>query len=259
MKRVHKISLAVVTAGLLFFVMFCWMPSGVPVLAYHMVGAEEEELYSVSPAEFDRQLAYLKENGYTAVSLQEMFSGFAGTTVLPTKPVIITFDDGYRDNYLTALPILEKHGMKATVFVVAGQAGQGEYLSWDQVRALHKRGTEIGSHTMNHVALSEISPAEQLREAVESKEILERELGAPVVFLAYPYGKFTTETVAVLQAAGYHGACSGIPGLNAPDTSRYSLKRVNVPKPRLGLWEFKIRLLRAKIVFGFELLENRLR
>lgn len=258
MKRVHKISLAVVTVGLLFFVLFSCVPLGVPILAYHMVG-QEEELYSVSPAEFDRQLAYLKDKGYTAVSLQELFSGFAGKTALPAKPVVITFDDGYRDNYLTALPILEKHGMKATVFVVAGQAGQGEYLSWDQMRALHKRGTEIGSHTVRHLALSEISPAEQLQEAVESKKILEKELGVPIAFLAYPYGKFTEETVAALQAAGYHGACSGLPGLNAPDTPRYSLKRVNVPRPRLGLWEFKIRLLRAEIVFGLEALTNRLR
>ena len=259
MNRFHKVSLAVVvTAGLLFFALFSLLPMGVPVLAYHMVGPEQD-LYSVSPEEFDQQLAYLKKKGYTAVSLQELLDGFEGKTVLPVKPVVITFDDGYRDNYLTALPIMEKYGMKATVFVVAGQVGQGEYLSWEQVRNLHKRSTEIGSHTVNHVALSEISASDQLQEAVQSKKILEAELGAPVSFLAYPYGKFTGETVSVLQAAGYRGACTGLPGLNVPNSARYSLKRVNVPKPRLGLWEFQIRLLRAEIVFVVESLETRLR
>jgi len=258
MNRFHRVSLAVAAVGLLFFVLFSGLPLGVPVFAYHMVGPEQD-LYSVSPDQFDQQMAYLKGKGYTAVSLQELLDGFEGKAVLPPKPVVITFDDGYRDNYLTALPILEKHGMKATVFVVAGQVGQGEYLSWEQVRALHKRGTEIGSHTVNHVALNEISPADQFQEAVGSKKILEKELGAPVAFLAYPYGGFTAETVSALQAAAYRGACSGLPGLNAPGSAAYSLKRVNVPKPRLGLWEFQIRLLRAEIYFMIETLKGRLR
>ncbi len=248
MDRFRKIGLAVGLASLLFLAWFYLAPMGVPILAYHMVGLEEER-YSVSVEEFDRQMDYLAKKGYTAVSLQELADWFAGKTVLPPRPVVITFDDGYNDNYLLALPIMEKHGMKGTVFVVAGQVGQGQYLSWDQIRALQERGTEIGSHTMNHVALSGSDKAGQFREVAESKQLLERELGLPVVFLAYPYGKFTAETVAVLQEAGYRGACAGTAGLNAPGSDLYRLHRVNVPKPRFGLWEFRVRLLRAEIYF----------
>jgi len=257
MDRFRKIGLAVGLASLLFLAWFYLAPLGVPILAYHMVGPEEER-YSVSVEEFDRQMDYLVQKGYTAVSLQELADGFAGKTVLPPRPVVITFDDGYNDNYLLALPIMEKHGMKGTVFVVAGQVGQGQYLSWDQIHALQERGTEIGSHTMNHVALSGSDKAGQFREVAESKQLLEQELGLPVVFLAYPYGKFTAETVAVLQAAGYRGACAGTAGLNAPGSDLYRLHRVNVPKPRFGLWEFRIRLLRAEIYFAFETIKSRL-
>ncbi|MBP1763545.1 MAG: polysaccharide deacetylase [Firmicutes bacterium] len=257
MNRCRKIGLAVGLAGLLFLACFWRTPLGVPILAYHMVGSEEDR-YSVSAEEFDRQMDYFAKKGYTAVSLQELADGFAGKIVLPPKPVVITFDDGYNDNYLIALPIMEKHGMKGTVFVVAGQVGQGQYLSWDQIRALQERGTEIGSHTMSHVALSDSDKAGQYREVAESKQLLERELGLPVAFLAYPYGKFTAETVSALQAAGYRGACAGTPGLNAPGSDLYRLHRVNVPKPRFGLWELRVRLLRAEIYYMFETIKNRL-
>jgi peptidoglycan/xylan/chitin deacetylase (PgdA/CDA1 family) len=248
MSRFRKCILAALAASLLLGTLLTWAPVGVPILAYHMVSADQE-MYSIDPQDFDEQMAYLASNGYTTVSLQTLSDGFAGKVSLPAKPVVITFDDGYADNVLTALPILEKHSMGATVFVIAGQVGQPGYMTWRQLQAMQVRGIEIGSHTFSHVALSEISQAEQLQEVVAAKDLLERKLGVPVSFLAFPYGKFNVDTFAVLKEAGYRGACSGIAGLNAPGGNPYSLRRVSIPRPRHGLWEFRLRLLRAELAY----------
>lgn len=239
------------TTALFFFVLFLaaiWLvyPAGVPILAYHMV-SDEPEIYSVDSRDFETQMSYLAAQGYTAISLAELFDATGGKARLPAKPVVITFDDGYEDNYSQALPIMEKYGMKATVFVIAGSVGQPGYLSWQQIQEMHNRHTEIGSHTMTHMALNELSPAERRQEIVDSKILLEQHLGTPVEFLAYPYGQFDTAIQEILREAGYRGACSGIAGFNLKGGNAYALKWVNIPRPQYGLWEFRLRLLRANV------------
>ncbi|TWH45193.1 polysaccharide deacetylase family protein [Sporomusa sp. KB1] len=240
-------SLQVIGAFILLVSLWLLAPGGgVPILAYHQVSSLPE-IYSIDADEFDQQMQYLAENGYTAISLSELFAARQGGGKLPSQPVVITFDDGYEDNYLTALPIMEKHGMKGTVFVIAGQVGQTEYMTWEQLKALQQKGMEIGSHTFSHVALNEISPPEQLAELVRSKQVLETNLGQPVEFLAYPYGQYDSVTIAGVQQAGYTGACTGRPGLGTTSGDVYQLNRVNIPRPKYGLWEFRLRLLRAQI------------
>jgi len=124
--------------------------------------------------------------------------------------------------------------------------GTTEYLSWQQIAEMQGRHTEIGSHTVSHIALGDSSPDEQRYEVATSKAILEQHIG-PVKFFAYPYGQFTPITQQILSEEGYLAACSGIPGLNSKDTPVYALKRINVPHPRYGLGEFRLRLLRANI------------
>ncbi|WP_093797179.1 polysaccharide deacetylase family protein [Sporomusa acidovorans] len=235
----------IVAGLLLLFMLWLLAPGGgVPILAYHQVGSLPE-IYSVDAAEFEEQMQYLAEHGYTAISLAELFA--AGPGELPAKPVIIAFDDGYEDNYSAALPILEKYGLKGTVFVIAGQVGQPDYMTWEQLKDMQARNMEIGSHTYSHVALDELSPEEQLSELVRSKELLEANLGKPVQFLAYPYGRYNAATLTALKQAGYTAACTGLPGLGTTGGDVYQLKRVNVPRPKFGLWEFRLRLLRAQI------------
>lgn len=246
MTRLMKMILGLAALASVLGLWLVYPAPGVPVLAYHGVN-DEPERYSISPAAFEEQMKYLAEEGYTAISLKVLSEYMVIGRKLPGKPVVITFDDGYEDNLLTALPIMEKYGMRATVFVIPGAVGQPGYLSWEQIRTLHSRGTEIGSHTLSHVALTEITQTEKEREAAESKAVIERETGGRVEFLAYPYGKFDPVMFEVLQKSGYVGACSGIAGRNRPGDNLYSLKRVNIPRPRLGLWEFRLRLLRADI------------
>jgi len=233
-----------------FFIicMLIWLAlpgPGVPILAYHQV-SPADEIYSVTAAQFEEQMHYLREQGYTAISLAELFNFYEGRFTLPDKPIIITFDDGYEDNLLTALPIMEKYKMRCTVFIVAGLVGTPEYLSWQQIADLQAGHTEIGSHTMSHIALGDSSPDQQRREVATSKAMLEEHVGS-VKFFAYPYGQFTPMTQQILREAGYLGACSGIAGLNSKGVDVYALKRVNVPHPKYGLEEFRLRLLRANV------------
>lgn len=223
-----------------------WPTASVPILAYHQV-SEENDIYSVTAEQFAEQMEYLSAKGYHAISLEELFAAYEGKATLPSKPIVITFDDGYEDNFLTALPIMEKYNMKATVFVVPSLVNTPDYLSWQQVLAMKERKIEIGSHTMNHIGLGEVSPEQQRQEIFESKMVLEQHIGTAVKFFAYPYGQFTPISQQLLQEAGYKGASSGIPGLNHKGTDAYALKRVNVPHPRYGLGEFRLRLFRAEI------------
>jgi peptidoglycan/xylan/chitin deacetylase (PgdA/CDA1 family) len=219
---------------------------GVPILAYHMVG-NESEIYSVSDRQFEEQMAYLAENHYTAISLKEFFDAGLGQFNMPEKPIIITFDDGYEDNYSEALPIMEKYGMKATVFIITDLVGKTDYLSWQQIIDMINRHIEIGSHTMTHVALTGTNLAERQQEISQSKFILEEQLGIPVEFLAYPYGDFDNMTQEMVRSAGYRGACAGTVGIGVRGENDFALKRVNIPHPKYGLSEFKIRLMRANI------------
>jgi peptidoglycan/xylan/chitin deacetylase (PgdA/CDA1 family) len=228
---------------------------GVPILAYHMVQFPvdiDDELYSISPEEFAEQLAYLKNAGYHSVSLHDVFAAQEGQGKLPDKPIVLTFDDGYEDNYTQALPIMEKYGFHGTEFVIVNSVGQSDYLSWDEIRAMQQRHTEIGSHTLNHVALHDAALPEKQQEIADSKRLIEDQIGRQVEFFAYPYGSYDQEAFTLLQAAGYRGACTGVSGYNLPgDTQPYRLKRVNIPHPRFGLWEFKLRLWKALLFSPF--------
>ncbi|HWR06929.1 polysaccharide deacetylase family protein [Sporomusa sp.] len=246
-------------AAIVALVIMVWLMTpggGVPILAYHQVSSVPE-VYSIDSGQFEEQMRYLAIQGYTAISFADLFAARAGTQSLPPKPVIITFDDGYDDNYLTALPVMARYGLKSTVFVIAGQVGQPGYLTWDQIKNMQSAGTEFGSHTFSHVALNEISQPQLMDELTRSKQLLEQNLARPVDFFAYPYGQYNLDTIAALKQAGYTGACTGLPGLGTTTDDAYQLKRVNIPRPKYGLWEFRLRLVRAHLYAKLSLLRDR--
>lgn len=161
------------------------------VLMYHLVEetpfTENAELF-VTPADFEAQLRALSEAGYAF-----LFADEYGPTDTPS--VILTFDDGYADNYTIALPLLQAYGAKATVFIAANLVGQTHYLTEAQVRALADSGcVRIGSHTMNHVRLGKTDAATAGQELADSQTALEAMTGQRVRALAYPNGSFRPET-----------------------------------------------------------------
>ena len=215
--------------------------SGIPVLTYHHIGAGADWLY-VSESDFEQQLVYLRGQGYTPISVAELAAGLSGKAKLPTRPIVITFDDGYDDNYRAALPILLKQSMRASFFVVTGKIGQPGYMTWQQTREMHNRGMEIGSHTVHHYTLNEINLKEMERELLASRLMLESNLPAAPAVFANPFGETAPAVVELLAQTGYQAACSSVVGLNRPGENLYMIRRLSVPKPRFGLWDFRLRL-----------------
>ena len=175
----------------------------VTVLNYHMINSRFLSL-AVEPSDFDWQMKYLVDHGYHTISPDELYDYLAGTGSLPERPVLITFDDGYVDNYTNAFPILKKYHLKAAVFVVTGFLSKRKgYLTWDQVREMEKSGVTIESHTVTHAALPELSDDRIREELVESKRQAESELGHPVEFIAYPTGAHDLHIAELAKEAGY--------------------------------------------------------
>jgi len=188
-----------------------------PVLMYHSVSpstAPDPHLLRVHPDRLDRQLSTVRRLGLRGVSLAELVD--AHDRQAASRLVGLTFDDGYTDFLEHAVPVLERHGMTATLYMVAGRlAGQND---WDegprlplmdavQLRAVADAGHEVGSHTMTHARLAGMDPRAVEIEVRQSREVLEDVLGTPVRGFCYPYGSFDRAAADAVQAAGYDHAC----------------------------------------------------
>lgn len=239
--------LLAVTAAIIFMLP---EPEGFPILEYHQVTDGELdpdfEVYNVPPAEFAAQMDYLKAEGYTTITLKEFMYAVRGYRTLPAKPIVLTFDDGYADNYHEMLPILEARGMTAVVYVITNQLGKAGYLTFDELKDMQQRGIEIGSHTSDHLPLTELDETFKRRQVRESKIYLEWSGLEPISSLSYPNGAFNAEIEELLREENYLTAVTGEVGLNTIETNPYELYRVHIRKPRFGLTEFKLRLWKAK-------------
>ena len=248
----RKICAAFLTAAIIFAAIIFLLPEpeGFPILEYHQVTDEKLdpvfEVYNVPPAEFSAQLDFLQAEGYTTITLQDFMRAVHGKATLPEKPIVLTFDDGYADNYTTMLPILEAHKMTAVVYVITNEVGKKNYMSLDQLKDMQRRGVEIGSHTSDHLALTSLDAETQLRQIRDSKRFLEWSGLATIYSLSYPNGAFNDEITEILRREQYLTAVTGDAGLNTLETNPYKLYRVNIRKPRFGLTEFKFRLYKAK-------------
>ena len=225
-------------------------PEGFPILEYHQVTDAQLdpyfELYNVPPAEFAAQLDYLQAEGYTTITLQEFMRAVHGKATLPDKPIVLTFDDGYADNYSEMFPLLKSRGMKAVVYVITNQIGQAGYLTLDALKEMQSYGIEIGSHTSDHLPLTELNDFIQRRQVRESKIFLEWSGLQTIYSFSYPNGAFNSEFEKILREENYLTAVTGEAGLNTLETNPYELCRVHIRKPRFGLMEFKFRLWKAK-------------
>jgi peptidoglycan/xylan/chitin deacetylase (PgdA/CDA1 family) len=235
-----------VFTGLLLaaLLMLGWMGSpgtGVPVLTYHHIG-DGPEWFNVSSADFEKQLMFLRESGYTAVSVMELAEGLSGRAQLPPRPIVITFDDGYEDNYTAAFPVLARQKLRGTFFVVTGKIGQPEYMRWDQAQKMLDGGMEIGSHTVNHYTLNEISLKELERELLSSRIMLENNLRTSAPIFANPFGETAPAVVELLGRTGYRAACSSVVGINHRGGNLFMIRRMSVPRSRFGLWDLRARL-----------------
>jgi peptidoglycan/xylan/chitin deacetylase (PgdA/CDA1 family) len=208
----------------------------VPILMYHYLsippaGANiiRQDL-SVTPSQFEAHLAYLRQAGFETVSLEQLSYALSQETTLPPKPIIITFDDGYRDHYENAFPLLRQYDYTATFFVFTQPIDENnvDYLSWDMVKEMHQAGMEFGSHSYRHSDLSGRDVDFLVYEILGSKEAIEERIGEPVRFFCYPSGRYDDLTIKVLKSANFWGAVTTQWGLEQSFNDRFELKRIRI-------------------------------
>ena len=184
----------------------------VPILMYHYIQdlpKNPDKLtynLTVTPANFTAQLDWLRAHAYHPVTIDDLRAYFTGRHTLPSKPVVITLDDGYRDLYTTAYPILRAHNFKAVAYIVTGFVNRPRYVTTDMIVEMDRYGIEIASHTVDHGNLSSAAAPTVAYEVVASKQWLEKLLGHAVVDFAYPSGKFNATDERILENAGYSTA-----------------------------------------------------
>ena len=245
-KRLALIVLAVILAGaaICTYIMYS-AKNAVPVLNYHQINDRDENALTVHTDQFEAQMKYLADNGYHTITPEDMVDAWENGTELPDKPVIITFDDGYADNYRNAYPILKKYNLKGTIFLISDYVGTyHNYLTWTQAEEMQESGLiNFESHTLSHEQLDSTSPEETWNQVDGSKKALEWHLGKEINFLAYPCGSYDEELQRMVKDAGYKGAFTVNHGLADKQDNRYLLDRV----PIFGctnhtLMRFKMRL-----------------
>ena len=212
------------------------------ILMYHEVTDQQpEELHAVSRTAFAAQMRWLHTAGYQTVALADWLQTASSARLRQTgKSIIITFDDGYRDNHTHAWPILAEYGFSATIFLVTGRMGHSSdwrsgslsrapLLTWQEARELAATGIRFGSHTVNHADLNAAPPAVAEQELRASRADLQQALGVAVDHLAYPYSRFNAQVKDLARQAGYHTACSCPTGyVGGANHDPYDLRRITI-------------------------------
>lgn len=175
----------------------------VPILYYHSIAREAGNELRVPVEEFEAHMNYLKQAGFKSITLQELFQHYSEGLELPKKPFVLTFDDGYADNYANAFKIAKQYGFTGTIFMVTDWIDGTGYLTREQLRELSAQGWQIEAHTVSHPRLNEIDTKQLEKELSESKKKLEEILNLRINFLAYPFGIYSDQIIQKAREAGY--------------------------------------------------------
>ncbi len=218
-------------------------PAGVPVLMYHSIGEEANNDAVISKARFLEQMKYLHDHDYHPVTLDELHDYLVKNKELPLRPVVITFDDGYRDTYDVAFPVLKQYGFSSVLFFPMGK--DGGRLSWAELREMKAAGMEIASHSYNHRSIGGLSRAEQAEEIQASKRALDQNLNQDTHWFCYPNGSYGPETLELLKANGFTTAVTTEPGWVKPGDNPLILRRIWMGNS-VDLKHFEERLTKEK-------------
>ena len=200
---------------------------GIRILCYHAINDAKPDYMNVTPGAFAEQMAWLHGEGYRTVGLDSLFGA---STAGRDRAIILTFDDGYADNYEQAFPVMRRYGFTGTIFCVSSRVGQPLYLSPAQIHEMQQAGFAFGSHTVSHPRLPQLPAADKRREFTESRKALEQLTGREVPWFCYPYGMYDAECFGLLAEAGYKGAVCNAPGANHPGSipDPYALRRTEI-------------------------------
>ena len=205
----------------------------VPILMYHVIadapaGAPYPDLY-VSEPDFAGQMRWLARHGYTAVTQRELWNHWHRGSALPPKPIVISFDDGYRSVAEAALPHMQKRSWPGVLNLTVKNLRVSGGLSQYRVQMLIAAGWELASHTLTHPDLTSLDEPTLRREVTRSRAILRSRFGVPVDFFCYPAGRYDSSVIRAVRRAGYLGATTTVEGLARPDEP-YELRRVRVSR-----------------------------
>ena len=192
----------------------------------------------ITPEIFEKNIKLLIEKKYYSATLDEVYNYINGKKTLPDKTVHLTFDDGYKDNYSEAFPILKKYGFKATVFLITSQVGLLGHLNWEEILEMQDSGIiDFESHTHSHPRYFLMKPSKQelIDDIMLSKNIIKGNLKKESKYFCYPYGEYDELYVDVLKSAGFLGGLTLDIGSNDINQNPYLLKRIDARGPEKWL------------------------
>lgn len=205
-------------------------PNAFPVLMYHSVAYEKNNILRVPKEDFGAEMKWLYENGYRTVTLDDLYIAIQSNQPFPPKTVAVTLDDGYEDNYVNAFPVLKQYHFVATIFMIAGNVGKSACLTAAQLKEMSDYGIRIESHTQSHPHMKTLGYEQQLQELVSANKTLETITGQKPLYLAYPYGEYNDDTITAAKAAGYCMAFTMSGPWKNPQSIFYTFPRVFVDK-----------------------------
>lgn len=208
----------------------------VPIVMYHYISAPPRDAdryrrdLSLAPEDFEAHLAWLRSQGYQSITLHDLVFHLVADWPLPEKPIVLTFDDGYRDHYTNAFPLLQKYGYVGTFFLVTRPIDDGDpnHLTWEMVTEMHHAGMSMQPHGYRHFDLKGKPTDFLVYEIVGAKEAIEARTGEITRFFCYPSGSYDRETIRVLESAGFWAAVTTLPGRRQSTDKLFELERLRV-------------------------------
>jgi len=245
-KRNRLIIFAVSAAVVIAAALFIQSRYVLPVIMYHSISPApvKGDLLAVSAGTFERQMRFLKEHRYNVIRVEDLNDYAGGRKKIPPRAVAVTFDDGFKDNYTNAFPVLRKYNIPATVFIIVSKVGEPDRLSWDQIREMQASGLiTFGSHTLTHQLLCGIkSDADLEREIAGSKADMEEKLGRKVSLFCYPCGNFDDRVKEIVRESGYESAVAVNPGAWARDNDIWAFKRLRISENARNMFVFRVEI-----------------
>ncbi len=206
----------------------------VPILMYHHLAdlpgdaGELRQTWTVAPRNFNAQMDWLAQRGFHTITLAQLTAHLKRQQPLPAKPIVISFDDGWEEQYAVAFPTLKRHNLIGTFFVYTNPIDHAQFMTWAQLQEMAAAGMDIQAHTLSHPHLRTLAPDAAYKEIVESKAILEKRLGKPIIALAYPFGEYNNAVIDLLKRAGFESAVTLAAGYRQRADELFTLHRIRM-------------------------------
>ena len=261
MKKLLAVLLVLILAAAGFVGWLFWRAAdAVPILNYHRVDNSDDNPSTLKVADFEAQMKFLVDSGYSIITPDELVDARQGIKPLPKNPVVICFDDGHDDIYKNVFPVLQKYKLRATVFVVTNHIGMSEFLTWTQARELQASGlVDIENHTMGYADLTRLKGDKLWDQIYGAKQAIEWALKKPSKFISFPEGKYTVAAEETAKELSYRAGFIEDYGLTASKDDGFVLTRIPVQGSNSHtLLRFQLRLKGAPIFAPLHRMKERL-